>query len=102
MPRAPEATARSPPRPRRERVLRAVAGAPPVAATFSSTPMAASSTIMFELPKEMNGSGTPVSGASPITANRLSTAWPRMSEVIPAATSLACRSRASLAVRRPP
>ena len=42
---------------------------------------------MFELPKEMKGSGTPVSGASPITANRLSTAWQSTIEVIPAATS---------------
>ena len=35
----------------------------------------------------MNGNGTPVSGAIPMTAKKLSTAWARMSEVIPAASS---------------
>lgn len=43
---------------------------------------------MLVLPKEMKGSGTPVSGAIPITANRFSVAWQSTSEVIPAASSL--------------
>jgi hypothetical protein len=38
-------------------------------------------------PEEMNGSGTPVSGISPSTAKKLSVAWHRISEVIPAASS---------------
>ena len=51
--------------------------------------MAPSSTIRFELPYETNGSGTPVSGASPITAKKFSTAWARISDVTPAAISFA-------------
>jgi hypothetical protein len=35
----------------------------------------------------MNGSGTPVSGARPSTAKKLSVAWQRISDVMPAATS---------------
>ena len=35
----------------------------------------------------MNGSGTPVSGIMPSTAKKLSVAWQRISEVIPAASS---------------
>ena len=62
---------------------------PPVAATFSSRPMPPSSTIRFELPYEMNGSGTPVSGASPITAKKFRVAWQRMIDVIPTDSSLA-------------
>ena len=38
-------------------------------------------------PEEMNGSGTPVSGAMPSTAKTFSSAWQRMSEVRPAASS---------------
>ena len=62
---------------------------PPVAATFSTSPIAASSTTRFELPYETNGSGTPVSGAMPSTAKKLSDAWVRISAVSPAASSLA-------------
>ena len=40
-------------------------------------------------PEEMNGSGTPVSGARPSTVKTLSTAWQRMSAVMPVATSFA-------------
>ena len=50
--------------------------------------MAASSTVRLLEPYEMNGSGTPVSGASPVTANRLMTAWVRIIAVSPAASSL--------------
>src|SRR5690348_18508551 len=39
-----------------------------------------SSTIRFELPYETNGSGTPVKGARPITAKKLSTACARSEE----------------------
>lgn len=51
--------------------------------------MAASSTVRLLEPYEMNGSGTPVSGASPSTANTLSVAWQRIRQVSPAATSWA-------------
>ena len=37
----------------------------------------------------MNGSGTPVSGASPSTAKMFSSAWQRISDVMPAASSFA-------------
>jgi hypothetical protein len=37
----------------------------------------------------MNGSGIPVSGASPITANMFSVAWHRISAVMPVARSFA-------------
>ena len=37
----------------------------------------------------MNGSGTPVSGASPSTVKTFSSAWQRISDVIPAASSCA-------------
>ena len=46
------------------------------------------STIRFELPNDRKGSGTPVSGARPMTANRLSAAWQTISDVMPAASSL--------------
>ena len=49
--------------------------------------MPASSTIRLVLPYEMNGNGTPVSGAIPSTAKKFSVAWQRISEVIPAASS---------------
>ena len=60
---------------------------PPVAATFSSSPIAPSSTTRLLAPYEMNGSGTPVSGISPRTAKKFSVAWHRISEVMPAASS---------------
>ena len=58
-------------------------------ATLSSSPIAVSSTSSDDEPDEMNGSGTPVSGASPSTVNRFSSAWHRISEVMPAASSVA-------------
>jgi len=75
--------------------------APPVAATFSSSPIAAMTTIRLEFPYEISGSGIPVSGASPITANMLSVAWHMISAVMPAASNFAYRSRACFAVRKP-
>lgn len=75
--------------------------APPVAATFSSRPIAAITTIRLEFPYEIRGSGMPVSGASPITANMFSVAWQRMSAVMPAASSFAYRSRACFAALNP-
>ena len=58
-----------------------------MAATFSSSPIAPISTTRLLLPYEMNGSGTPVSGTSPSTAKKLSVAWHRISDVMPAASS---------------
>jgi hypothetical protein len=51
--------------------------------------VAASITNRLELPYETNGSGTPVSGARPRTANRLTIACTQTSEVSPAASSFA-------------
>ena len=63
--------------------------APPVAAMFSSSPIAAITTIRFEFPYEISGSGMPVSGARPITANMFNVAWDMISAVMPAASSFA-------------
>ena len=52
-------------------------------------PIPASSTTRLLFPYEMNGSGTPVSGSTPSTAKKLTVAWISITEVIPAATSLA-------------
>ena len=57
------------------------------AAMFSSRPIAASSTIRLVPPEEMNGSGTPVTGAIPSTANVFSSAWHMIIAVSPAASS---------------
>ena len=51
--------------------------------------MPPSSTVRFVEPYEMNGSGTPVSGARPSTANTFRHAWDRISDVTPAASSFA-------------
>ncbi len=51
--------------------------------------MPASRTVMLVEPAETNGSGTPVSGARPSTVNVFKSAWHRMSDVMPAATSCA-------------
>ena len=56
-------------------------------AMFNSSPMEASSTVMLVDPADTNGSGTPVSGARPSTAKTLSSAWERISDVSPAASS---------------
>ena len=49
--------------------------------------MPASITIRLLEPYETNGSGTPVRGASPSTANVFRSAWERISEVTPTAIS---------------
>ena len=49
----------------------------------------------------MSGSGIPVSGMIPITAQRLTTACPATSDVAPAATSCEKRSRARRAIVKP-
>ena len=54
---------------------------------FSSNPIVASSTIRLVPPEEMNGSGTPVTGATPSTAQTFSSAWQRITAVSPAASS---------------
>ena len=54
---------------------------------FSSSPIVASSTSRLLDPDEMNGSGTPVSGAMPSTAQVFNSAWQRISAVSPAASS---------------
>ncbi len=51
-----------------------------------STPTETSSTTRLDPPYETKGSGIPVSGATPITAARLITAWPQTSVVSPAAS----------------
>ena len=55
----------------------------------------------LEPPYETNGSGIPVSGASPSTAARLIAAWPQTSAVIPAASRLPKGSLHVIASRRP-
>ena len=57
------------------------------AAMFSSSPIVASRTSSELDPDEMNGSGTPVSGAIPRTAKVFSSAWHMISAVSPAASS---------------
>jgi hypothetical protein len=54
-------------------------------ATFSSMPVAASSTSMLEPPKETSGSGTPVIGSTPTTAPMLTSAWTTIQMVTPPA-----------------
>ncbi len=56
-------------------------------ATFNNRPIAASITIRLLEPLDTNGSGTPVSGASPSTANAFSTACETISAVTPTAIS---------------
>lgn len=48
--------------------------------------MAISMIIRFAPPYEMNGSGTPVSGAMPITAKKFSSAWQATMLVMPIAS----------------
>jgi len=69
---------------------------------LSSNPIEASTTSRLEDPDEMNGSGTPVSGARPRTAKTLSSAWLRISDVTPTASSVAYAPFAFLAARSPP
>ena len=57
------------------------------AAMFSSSPIVAISVSSELEPDEMNGSGTPVSGAMPRTAKMFSSAWHMISPVSPAASS---------------
>ena len=56
------------------------------AAMLRRMPTDRSATTRLEPPYETNGSGIPVSGASPRTAARLTAAWPQMSAVMPAAS----------------
>ena len=70
-------------------------------ATFSSRPIPHSSTISDDEPEEMNGSGTPVSGARPSTVKTFSSAWHRISEVTPTGSSSAYAPFAAFAVRSP-
>lgn len=70
-------------------------------ATFSSSPIAASSTSSDDDPEEMNGSGTPVSGAMPSTVNRFSSAWHMIIDVIAVASSFAYAVWAAFAARSP-
>jgi hypothetical protein len=67
----------------------------------SSMPTDASITHMLVGAYEMNGSGTPVSGANPSTTKMLRIPWQRISEVSPVASSFAYRPAARRAVRSP-
>ena len=64
-------------------------------------PMPASVTIMLVPPKLMNGTGTPVSGSTPSTPPKLSTAWPTTSAVMPAASRWPNGSFAASAIEKP-
>ena len=57
------------------------------AAMFSSSPIVAMRVSSELDPDEMKGSGTPVSGAIPSTAETFSSAWHMISDVRPAASS---------------
>ena len=65
------------------------------------TPTPASITTRLEPPYETNGSGIPVSGASPTAAAMLIAACPQTSAVIPAASRFPNGSRQRIASRRP-
>ena len=65
------------------------------------TPTPTSITTRLEPPYETNGSGIPVSGASPITAARLIAACPQTSAVKPAASRLPKGSLQLSAIFRP-
>ena len=65
------------------------------------TPTPASMMTRLEPPYETNGSGIPVSGATPIAAAMLIAAWPQTSAVIPAASRFANGSRQAMASRTP-
>ena len=64
-------------------------------------PTAASSTTRLDPPYERNGSGMPVSGASPITAAMFTAAWPQTSIVRPTASRFPKGSRHPSAIRNP-
>ena len=64
-------------------------------------PTERSATTRLEPPYETNGSGMPVSGASPSTAARLIAACPQTSAVIPAASRFPKGSLQLIASRRP-
>jgi len=65
------------------------------------TPTPTSITTRLEPPYETNGSGIPVSGATPIAAAMLIAACPHTSAVIPAASRFANGSRHAIASRIP-
>ena len=64
-------------------------------------PTERSATTRLEPPYETNGSGIPVSGASPTTAATLIAAWQQIIAVIPAASRFPNGSRQPIAVRSP-
>ena len=63
--------------------------------------MAASRTTRLDPPYDTNGSGIPVSGATPSTAARFTAACPQTSEVTPAARSFPKGSRQRSATVKP-
>ena len=63
--------------------------------------MAAIVMIRDDPPKEMKGSGMPVTGRTPMTAPMLITAWLVIQVVMPTARRLPNRSGARVAARRP-
>ncbi len=64
-------------------------------------PTEASRTRRLEPPYETNGSGIPVSGATPSTAARFTAAWPQTSDVSPAASRFPKGSRQRSATQKP-
>src|SRR5690606_17404601 len=58
-----------------------------------STPSAVIEASSAEPPEEMNGSGTPITGSSPVTTIMFTNAWPRIQAQIPA--TVICRKRSS-------
>ena len=68
----------------------------------AAAPSTASSTSSDDEPDEMNGSGTPVSGARPSTVKTLSSAWQRISDVSPAREQLRVGAARRLARARSP
>jgi hypothetical protein len=70
-------------------------------ASDSSTPIAAIVTSKDDKPWEISGSGTPVIGTRPITAQMLTSACTTIQTVIPAAASLMNGVAIRRATRRP-
>ena len=80
---------------------RAAGHARPWRATFTRTPAPTIVQTSAVPPNDTNGKGTPVTGSTPTTPPRLSTAWPTIQAVAPAASSVPNRSGARAAVRIP-
>jgi len=64
-------------------------------------PIAAMVASSDDRPAEISGSGTPVIGSSPTTAQMLTSAWTRIQAVAPAAASRMNGSVIRRAIRRP-